>query len=188
MSSGRFYHYSRPAVRSTGSKGLFVEDNMTGPLSCLFISTRCLHCTTMLFMACCLGRAIALLVEAIWNMMAHALKSDLVFRRNGGVHLNQRGRQFSRLLAAEVCASAVVMQDKPHPEVVWRVLATPLHSPVSLFLPLPCVTVCHHISTGVYRTRFLPGRKDDFTFTSQSFCFLPVFRNLRIYGPYHTLR
>ena len=26
-----------------------------------------------------------------------------------------------------------------------------LHSPVSPSLPLPCVTVCHHISTGVYR-------------------------------------
>ena len=43
------------------------------------------------------------------------------------------GRQFSRLLAAEVCASAVVMLDTPCSEVVWRVLAThyirqfPLH-------------------------------------------------------------
>jgi len=26
-----------------------------------------------------------------------------------------------------------------------------LHSPVSPTLPLPCVTVCHHISTGVYQ-------------------------------------
>ena len=26
----------------------------------------------------------------------------------------------------------------------------PLHSPVSPSLPLTCVTVCHHISTGVY--------------------------------------
>jgi hypothetical protein len=26
----------------------------------------------------------------------------------------------------------------------------PLHSPISPSLPLPCVTVCHHISTGVY--------------------------------------
>ena len=26
----------------------------------------------------------------------------------------------------------------------------PLHSPVSTSLPLPCVTVCHHISTGLY--------------------------------------
>ena len=48
-------------------------------------------------------------VEASGNVMAHAQKPDLVFRRNGRVHLNQRGRQFSRLLAAEVCASAVVM-------------------------------------------------------------------------------
>jgi len=26
----------------------------------------------------------------------------------------------------------------------------PLHSPVSLSLPLSCVTVCHHVSTGLY--------------------------------------
>ena len=26
----------------------------------------------------------------------------------------------------------------------------PLHSPVSASVPLPCVTVCHHISTGLY--------------------------------------
>ena len=25
-----------------------------------------------------------------------------------------------------------------------------LHSPVSSSIPLPCVTVCHHISTGLY--------------------------------------
>jgi len=74
-------------------------------------------------------------VDCVWNVMAHAQKSDFVFRRNGRVHLNQRGRQFSRLLAAEVCASAVVMLDTPCSEVVWRVLAThyicqfPLHFP-----------------------------------------------------------
>jgi hypothetical protein len=28
----------------------------------------------------------------------------------------------------------------------------PLHSPVSPSLPLPCITVCHHISTGLYHT------------------------------------
>ena len=45
------------------------------------------------------------------------------------------GLQFSRLLAAEVCASAVVMLYTPCSEVVWRVLAThsirqfPLHFP-----------------------------------------------------------
>ena len=71
----------------------------------------------------------------IWNVMAHAQKPEFVFRRNGRVHLNRRGRQFSRLLAAEVCASAVVMLDTPCSEVVWRVMAThsilqfPLHFP-----------------------------------------------------------
>jgi len=27
----------------------------------------------------------------------------------------------------------------------------PLHSSVSPLLPLPCVTVCHHVSTGLYQ-------------------------------------
>ena len=34
----------------------------------------------------------------------------------------------------------------------------PLHSSVSPSLPLPCVTVCNHISTGVYQV-FFPGVK-----------------------------
>ena len=80
--------------------------------------------------------------------MAHAQKPDFVFRRNERVHLNRQGLQFSRLLAAEVCASAVVMLDTPCSEVVWRVLAT--HS-IRQF-PLQCVTVRHHISTAVYNT------------------------------------
>jgi hypothetical protein len=62
--------------------------------------------------------------------MAHAQKSDFVFRRNGRVHLNRQGRQFSRLLAAEVCASAVVMMETPSCAVVRRVLASfPFISP-----------------------------------------------------------
>jgi len=50
--------------------------------------------------------------------MTHAQKPDFVFRRNGRVHLNRRGRQFSRLPAAEVCASAAVMLDTPCSKVV----------------------------------------------------------------------
>ena len=91
--------------------------------------------------------------------MAHAQKPDFAFRRNGRVHLNRPvGRQFSRLLAAEVCASAVVMLDKPCSEVVWSGNGYPLHSPVSPSLPLPRVTVCHHISTGLYqwKKRLIP--------------------------------
>jgi hypothetical protein len=87
--------------------------------------------------------------DCIWNVMAHTQKPDFVFLRNGRVHLNQRGRQFSRLLAAEVCASAVVMLDTPRSEVMWRVLAThsvcqfPLHfpsraSPCAITFQLDC--------------------------------------------------
>jgi hypothetical protein len=37
----------------------------------------------------------------------------------------------------------------------------PLHSPVSPSLPLPCVTVSHHISPGLYtRKRTLPWKDD----------------------------
>jgi len=50
--------------------------------------------------------------------MAHAQKPDFVFRQNGRVHLNRRGRQFSQLLAAEVCTSVVVMLDTTCSEVV----------------------------------------------------------------------
>jgi len=79
--------------------------------------------------------ALKILADCFWNVMAHAQKQDFVFRRNGRVHLNRQGRHFSRLLAAEVCASAVVMLDTPCSDVVRRVLAThsirqfPLHFP-----------------------------------------------------------
>jgi hypothetical protein len=74
-------------------------------------------------------------LDCVWNVMAHAQKPDFVFRRNERVHLNRQERQFSGLLAAEVCESAVVILDTPCSEVVWRVLAThsirqfSLHSP-----------------------------------------------------------
>ena len=75
------------------------------------------------------------MVYCVWNVMAQAQTPDFVFQQNGWVHLNRRERQFSRLLAAEVCASVVVMLDTPCFEVVWRVLAT--HSIRQFHLPFP---------------------------------------------------
>jgi len=69
------------------------------------------------------------------------------------IHLNRPGgggRRFSRLVPAELFASAVVMLDTPCSEVVWRVLATHSIRQFPLHFPHPCVTVCQHISTGVY--------------------------------------
>jgi hypothetical protein len=87
--------------------------------------------------------------------MSHAQKPDFLFRRNESVHLNRRGRQFSRLLAAELCASALIVGSNSGYTMFRdseKGTGCPLHSPVSPSLPLPCVTVCRHISTGVYES------------------------------------
>jgi len=73
--------------------------------------------------------------------MAHAQKPNFIFRRNGRVHLNRRGRQFSRLLAAEVGALAFIVGSNNAGYTMFRgsVKGTgyPLHSPVSPFTSPP---------------------------------------------------
>ena len=59
-------------------------------------------------------------LELVRNLMAHTQNPDFVFHLNGRVHLNRRGSLFSRLLAAEVCASALVMLDTLCSEAVWE--------------------------------------------------------------------
>ena len=72
-------------------------------------------------------------------------RADTRFRLSakGRVHLNRRGRQFSPLLAAEVCASAVLMLDTPCSEVLRRVywLPTPFAS-FPFTSPIPPVSPC----------------------------------------------
>jgi len=45
-------------------------------------------------------------VFCVWNVLWHAQTPYLVLQRTGRVHLNRRGSQFSRLLAAEECGSS----------------------------------------------------------------------------------
>jgi hypothetical protein len=87
-------------------------------------------------------------VDCVWNVMAHAQKPDFVFRRNRRVHVNRRGRQFSRLLAAEVCASALVMLDTPRSEIMWEYW---LPTPFAIF-PFTSPPVRHHVPSGFKRT------------------------------------
>ena len=117
------------------------------------------------------------MVDCVWNVMAHAQKPDLVFRRNGQVHLNRRGHQFSRLLAAGVCASALVMLDTPCSEVVWRILAThsirqfplhfhylrhrvPSHFNWTLQKPLSCDFKTHSNRNSETQPRFLLEKRN----------------------------
>ena len=86
-------------------------------------------------------------------MMAHAQKPDFIFRaKRTSPCKSAGGRQFSRLLAAEVCG--ISSSNAGYTMFRGSVKGTgyPLHSPVSPSHPLPCVIMCHHISTGVYRS------------------------------------
>jgi len=120
-------------------------------------------------------------VDCVWNAMANAQKPDFVFRWKGRVHLNRLGRQFSRLLAAEVRAAAIVMLDTPCSEVVWGVLVThsirqfPLHfptraSPCAITFQMDstngpcivykrqyCVAVVKYDFNGIYRMQVVRG-------------------------------
>jgi hypothetical protein len=94
-------------------------------------STRSIHSPKMMW--CTVPR---LLLDWVWNVMAHAQKPDFVFRRKGRVHLNWQGRQFSRLLAGELCTSACrvctahrstsvgIARASLCFAVMWRLLAT----------------------------------------------------------------
>jgi hypothetical protein len=77
-------------------------------------------------------------------------KADFVFRLNGRVHLNV-GASFQSTTGSR----GVRISGSNAGYTMFRgsVNSTgyPLHSPVSRSLPLSCFTVCHHISTGVYR-------------------------------------
>jgi hypothetical protein len=85
-------------------------------------------------------------------------KRTIPFKLAGG---GGGGGQFSRLLAAAVCASAVVMVvmlDTPCSEVECKTTGYPLHLHVSPSLPLPCVTVCHQVSTELYHAEMVTSR------------------------------
>ena len=82
-------------------------------------------------------------------------------------------RQFSRLLAAEVRASAVVMLDTPCSEIVWRVLDTHSIRQFPLQFPSrasPCAITFELESTIFLYLRTFSGGGGDIYFT-QNVCF-----------------
>jgi hypothetical protein len=96
-------------------------------------------------------------VECVWNVMAHTQKPDFVFRRNGRVHLHRRGasvRSTTSIRGVRISGS-----NAGYTMFRGSVKSTgyPLKSPVSPSFPLPCVSVCHHISTGLYVTTKIHG-------------------------------
>ena len=100
-------------------------------------------------------------------MLAHAQKPHLVFRRNGRVHLNRQGRSLLAKWTSPFKSAGASVQSTTGSRGVrisggnagytmFRVSVNgtgyPLYSPVSpLHFPYPCVTVFHHVSTGLYQ-------------------------------------
>jgi hypothetical protein len=78
-------------------------------------------------------------------------KPDFVFRRNGRVHLNRRaGTSVQSTTGSRVVHISGSNAGYNMFRGSVKSAGYPLHSPVSPSLPLPCVTVCHHISTAIY--------------------------------------
>jgi len=82
--------------------------------------------------------------------MAHAQKPDFVFWRNGQVHLNPAGASVQSTSGSR----GVRISGSHAGYTMFRgsVKSTgySLYPPVSPSLPLPCITVCHHISSGLH--------------------------------------
>ena len=110
--------------------------------------------------------------------MAHAQKPDFVFRRNGRVRLNRRRTSVQSTTGSR----GVRISGSNAGYTMFRgsVMSTgyPHHSPVSPSLPLPCVTVCHHNSTGLYLTRYLRSKTQK-PVKSKVFGFISLQRHTR---------
>ena len=89
-------------------------------------------------------------VQHVWNVMAHAQKPDLVFQRNGRVHLNWRGRSVQSTTGSR---GVRISSSNAGYTMFWGWvqdywLPTPLAR--FPFTSPTCVTVCHQVSTELY--------------------------------------
>jgi hypothetical protein len=98
-------------------------------------------------------------VEASWNVMEHPQKPGFVFWRNGRVHLNRRGASVQSTTGSRDARISGSNAGYTMFRGSEKGTGYPLHSPVSPSLPLPCVTVCHHVSNTVYVVGNLAGVK-----------------------------
>jgi len=89
-------------------------------------------------------------VDCVWNVMAHAQKPDFVFHRQGRVHLNWQGGSVQWNTGNRVVRISSSNAGYTMFRGSVKSTAYPIHLPVSHSLPLLCVTVCHHISAGLY--------------------------------------
>jgi len=90
-------------------------------------------------------------LEASWNVMAHVQKPDFVFRRNGRFHLNRPGPSVQSTTGSRGERNSGSNAGYTMFRGSVKGIGYPQHSPVSPSLLLPCIILCHYISTGVYK-------------------------------------
>ena len=93
-------------------------------------------------------------VDCVWNVMVHAQKTDFVFRAKRTSPFKSVGASVQSTTGSRVVG--INGSNAGYTMFRGSVKSTgyPLHSPLSPSLPLPCVTVCHHVSTGLYFCAF----------------------------------
>ena len=123
-----------------------------------------------------------LMVEASWNVMAHAHKPDFIFRWKGRVHLNRRGTLVQSTTGSR--GVRISGSDAGYTMFQGSVKGTgyPLHSPVSPSFPLRCITVCYHISIGVYTLTKLHGSIVQQTILSVDCLRISLYLKIYLYG------
>ena len=89
-------------------------------------------------------------VDCVWNVMTHAQKPYFDFRRNGRIHLNRHGASVQSTTGSRGVRISGSNAGYTMFRGSMKGTGYPLHSTVSPSPPLPCVTVCHHISNGLY--------------------------------------
>jgi len=89
-------------------------------------------------------------LDCVWNMMAHAQKTR--FRLSAKLTSPFKSARASIQSTTGNRGVRISGSNAGYTMFRGSVKSTgyPLHSPVSPSLPVSCVTVCHHISAGVY--------------------------------------
>jgi hypothetical protein len=116
-------------------------------------------------------------VDCVWNVMAHAQKPDLVFRRNGWVHLNRRGASVQSTTGSRGVrisgsnAGYTMFQGSVRVMATHSIRQFPLHfpsraSPCAITFQLDCTST----PTSALMLCCLNEHKHKVTFTVTCFC------------------
>jgi len=96
-------------------------------------------------------------VQASWNVMAQVQKPDFLLSAKRAILFKSAGTSVQSTTGSR---GMRISGSNAGYTMFWGSVKStgyPLHSPVFPSLSLPCVTVCYHISTGLYNPLIFRG-------------------------------